>query len=228
MGSLHCLHGDEDEGVGSLVQALFAYFSVHTLFPDNPSSPIPPTSPAGEFSALHYWLLRSIPRHAKFAKGARLMSARSGVCDEDHLSSKGIAELRGRRHWVVKNDQVLHSVFGKSGPVSLEQHNLSGAKTSQFHAPLLFFFFGSLEDERDPTSTPAHIMSGQAPSVPPPERAAENKGPEVLITGWALTATATLFVIARLFSRFKKLGKIGTGDYIVLLSLVSIPSPFNH
>ena len=71
-------------------------------------------------------------------------------------------------------------------------------------------------------------MSGPAPPAVPPEMATVNNGPRVLIIGWILTATATLFVAARIFSRFKKLGKIGTGDYLVLLSLVLYPLPSSH
>ena len=100
----------------------------------------------------------------------------------------------------------------------------SEAKTSRFHAQSFFILI--IGRRTRPTSilhSPADTMSGQAPPVLPPERAAENKGPQVLITGWALTVTATLFVASRMFSRFKKLGKIGAGDYIVLLSLVPYP-----
>jgi hypothetical protein len=65
-------------------------------------------------------------------------------------------------------------------------------------------------------------MSGPAwpPVVLPPEIAAENNGPRMLIIGWVFTAVATLFVAGRIFSRFKKLRKIDTGDYLILLSLV--------
>ncbi|KAK4166984.1 hypothetical protein QBC43DRAFT_11845 [Cladorrhinum sp. PSN259] len=62
-------------------------------------------------------------------------------------------------------------------------------------------------------------MSDPAPPALSPEMAAINKGPRVLIIGWIFTATATLFVAARLFSRLKKLGRVGAGDYLVILSL---------
>jgi hypothetical protein len=66
-------------------------------------------------------------------------------------------------------------------------------------------------------------MSGPSgPAALPPEKAAEDNGPRMLITGWVFTATATLFVAGRIFSRRKKLGKLDTGDYLVLLSLVRL------
>jgi len=63
-------------------------------------------------------------------------------------------------------------------------------------------------------------MPAPARPVLPPEIAAENNGPRMLIIGWTFTATASLFVAGRIFSRLKKLGKIGMGDCLVLLSLV--------
>ncbi|GAB1313432.1 hypothetical protein MFIFM68171_03642 [Madurella fahalii] len=62
-------------------------------------------------------------------------------------------------------------------------------------------------------------MSGPAWPAIPPKIAAENNGPRMLTIGWTFTATATLFVAGRIFSRFKKLGKIDKGDYLVLTSL---------
>ncbi|KAK4122267.1 hypothetical protein N657DRAFT_646950 [Parathielavia appendiculata] len=62
-------------------------------------------------------------------------------------------------------------------------------------------------------------MSDPAWPALPPEKAAESNGPQMLIIGWTFTAIATLFVTGRIFSRFKKLGRIGTGDYFVLVSL---------
>ncbi|SPQ25744.1 4b21163e-68a6-4bdd-8da7-29f53bda3888 [Thermothielavioides terrestris] len=63
-------------------------------------------------------------------------------------------------------------------------------------------------------------MSGPAWGVAlTAEEAAENNGPRVLIIGWIFTAKASLFVAGRIFSRLKKLARLGTGDYIVLVSL---------
>ena len=68
-------------------------------------------------------------------------------------------------------------------------------------------------------------MSAAASPALSPEMAAENRGTRVLIIGWVCTATATLFVAARIFSRLKKLRRIDTGDYIVIVSLVGIQAP---
>ena len=58
----------------------------------------------------------------------------------------------------------------------------------------------------------------------------ENNGLRMLMIGWAVTAKATLLVAGRIFSRFKKLGKIDTGDYLVHASLVltTPSSPSTH
>jgi hypothetical protein len=68
-------------------------------------------------------------------------------------------------------------------------------------------------------------MSGPSGPALSPEKAAEDNGQRMLITGWVFTALTTLFVAGRIFSRFQKLGKIDTGDYLVLLSLVRLHHP---
>jgi hypothetical protein len=66
-------------------------------------------------------------------------------------------------------------------------------------------------------------MSGPPPAAPlPPEIAAENKGPMMLALTWTFTSLAGLFVLGRLFSRKKKMGRLLVDDWIIIGSLVCL------
>ncbi|KAF2197616.1 hypothetical protein GQ43DRAFT_380589 [Delitschia confertaspora ATCC 74209] len=53
-----------------------------------------------------------------------------------------------------------------------------------------------------------------------PEIAAQNKGPAIVATSCSLTALATVFVAARLFTRAKLIGKMGLDDWFLLGAII--------
>jgi len=66
-------------------------------------------------------------------------------------------------------------------------------------------------------------MSGPPPPEPlSPSVAAENKGPMMLALTWTFTGVASLFVVGRIISRRKKMGRLGADDYIIIGSLVRL------
>ena len=56
---------------------------------------------------------------------------------------------------------------------------------------------------------------------PYPGWAQENRAPLMLGVTGAMTALAFLFVVGRIYSRLITLGRLGFGDYIVILCIVS-------
>ena len=49
---------------------------------------------------------------------------------------------------------------------------------------------------------------------------ADSRGPTILIAMWTTTSIATLFVIARLYTRIKILRSLGLDDYLMACSMV--------
>lgn len=74
-------------------------------------------------------------------------------------------------------------------------------------------------------------MLGQEIDHPPlgtPEYdrwAAQDKGPAIVAICWAFTAMATVFVVARIFTRIKMYNKLRSDDYWVIAGLVSLLIP---
>jgi hypothetical protein len=56
---------------------------------------------------------------------------------------------------------------------------------------------------------------------PYPGWAQENRAPLILGVTGAMTALAFLFVVGRIYSRWIAFGRLGFGDYIVILCIVS-------
>lgn len=56
----------------------------------------------------------------------------------------------------------------------------------------------------------------------------ENKGPLILGVTGTLTFITFLFVVSRIYSRLVSFGKLGSDDYIVILSIVSNTWPPNQ
>jgi hypothetical protein len=52
----------------------------------------------------------------------------------------------------------------------------------------------------------------------------ESKAVTILVTSYIFTSLAALFVAGRMFSRYRKLGRLAPDDYLILLSLVCTPS----
>lgn len=52
----------------------------------------------------------------------------------------------------------------------------------------------------------------------------DNLGPAVLAVAWTLAAVATLVVAARLYVRLRIVRTLNADDYIILLTLVCLPS----
>lgn len=71
-------------------------------------------------------------------------------------------------------------------------------------------------------------MSGQEIDHPPigtPEYvdwARQDRGPTIVATCWAFTALATIFVIARVFTRLKMYSKLRSDDYWCIAGLVCL------
>ncbi|KAH7176896.1 hypothetical protein EDB81DRAFT_773735 [Dactylonectria macrodidyma] len=53
----------------------------------------------------------------------------------------------------------------------------------------------------------------------PPDIAAENKGPAMMAVMYSFTALSSLTVAGRIFSRYRKLGRLAIDDYVIILSL---------
>ncbi|KAK2922512.1 hypothetical protein FoTM2_017365 [Fusarium oxysporum f. sp. vasinfectum] len=53
----------------------------------------------------------------------------------------------------------------------------------------------------------------------PPDVAAQNKGPAMMAVMYSFTALSSLTVVGRVFSRYKKLGRLAIDDYVIILSL---------
>ena len=66
-------------------------------------------------------------------------------------------------------------------------------------------------------------MAQQPTTTLPPDIAAEDKGPAIIISMSITTAIATLFIAARLFVRGRLLGKMHWDDYLITVSLVCSP-----
>lgn len=71
-----------------------------------------------------------------------------------------------------------------------------------------------------------------SPSPPPPPFVEpypgfsdETNGPLIVVVTTALTGLATLFVIARVYSRMLSAGKIALDDWIIIISVVIMPVP---
>lgn len=71
-----------------------------------------------------------------------------------------------------------------------------------------------------------------SPSPPPPPFVEpypgfsdETNGPLIVVVTTALTGLATLFVIARVYSRMLSAGKIALDDWIIIISIVIMPVP---
>jgi hypothetical protein len=52
--------------------------------------------------------------------------------------------------------------------------------------------------------------------------AAETKGPAMMAVMYSFTALSSLAVVGRVFSRYKKLGRLAIDDYVIILSLVGL------
>ncbi|SCO92509.1 related to integral membrane protein PTH11 [Fusarium oxysporum] len=53
----------------------------------------------------------------------------------------------------------------------------------------------------------------------PPDVAAQNNGPAMMAVMYSFTALSSLTVVGRVFSRYKKLGRLAIDDYVIILSL---------
>jgi hypothetical protein len=68
----------------------------------------------------------------------------------------------------------------------------------------------------------SHRLSVQmtTPVELPPEIAAQNKGPRIIVIVYVFTILASLFGAGRIFSRIRTLGRLAVDDYLILVSLV--------
>lgn len=54
----------------------------------------------------------------------------------------------------------------------------------------------------------------------PPDVAAHTRGPAMMAVMYSFTTLSSLAVVGRVFSRYKKLGRLAIDDYVIILSLV--------
>ncbi|EXM14085.1 hypothetical protein FOTG_17490 [Fusarium oxysporum f. sp. vasinfectum 25433] len=73
-----------------------------------------------------------------------------------------------------------------------------------------------------PDRRPAHWESQSPPDIMGRDVVIESKAVTILVTSYLFTSLAALFVAGRMFSRYRKLGRLAPDDYLILLSLAIV------